>query len=223
MESPAPSQEEPLARLLAISERQSRALLDLGPRMMEADGRRVFGIDLIAVGAIKRTITVAAGFRLLVRECNYLSAAALLRVQLDTLLRFVALELVDEPHAIAGLMLEGKSLRNERDRNGHRMTDSHLVDHLSPRFPWVREVYKETSGFIHFSDKHMFGPVTGVGDEAGTVEFLVSEVDAHVPLKHWLELVACFNETTSAIGGALASWTDTKHAAALRRVADQTS
>jgi len=204
--SPAQSFDE----LVATSEELCRKLVKLGHAMMRVDEGRVFGTDLIAIGAIKRTITVGAGFRLLVREHNYLCAAALLRLQLDTLLRFAALELVDDPHSLIGRILAGESIRKIKDRTGKPMTDARLVEHLSARIPWVSRVYKETSGFIHLSDKHMRSPVTGVDDDARTVSFFVHEADVHVGEEHWRELVECFNETTRVIGGAIASWAQRK-------------
>ena len=202
--------EQPFDELVAVSEELCRKLLELGDSMMQVDEGRVFGVDLIAIAAVKRTVTVAAGFRALVREHNYLCAACVLRLQVDTLMRFFALTLVDDPHSLAGRILAGEFIRKIKDRTGKPMTDAYLVERLSARTPWVARVYKETSGFIHLSDKHMLSPVTAVDDDAKTVSFLVHETDVHVRAEHWRELVECFNEATREIGGAISSWTQRK-------------
>lgn len=202
--------EDEIEQMLVANEELCRTLVRVGQGMMAADGGRVYGVDLIAMAAIKRTITVAAGFRLLVRAANYQCPAALVRLQLDTLLRFVALELVDDPHPLAARILGGESLRKVKDRNGRPLVDAYLVEHLAKRIPWVSRVYKETSGFIHLSDKHMFGPVAKVEDEGAAVRMLIHENDGHIRAEHWVEMVSCFHEATHAVCGAIASWAQRK-------------
>lgn len=212
--------DDEIERMLVANEELCRTLVRVGQGMMDADGRRVYGVDLIAMAAIKRTITVAAGFRLLVRADNYQCPAALVRLQLDTLLRFAALELVDDPHPLAARILGGESLRKVKDRNGRPLVDAYLVEHLATRFPWVSRVYKETSGFIHLSDKHMFGPVARVEDDGATVTMLIHETDVHIRREHWSEMVSCFHEATRAVCGAIASWAQRKIDAAAQRASD---
>ena len=69
-------------------------LLQFGTDMLSADNGNIFPIDLIAIGAMKRTSSNTEGFILLVESKNMSSARSLLRVQIDTFMRFSSLWLV---------------------------------------------------------------------------------------------------------------------------------
>ena len=70
-------------------------------------------------------------------------------------------------------------------------------------------MYEETSGFIHLSDKHFFGTVTGVGADH-KVGFKVSPDDSHIPERFFHETAAAFVEATRAIMDYIDGWVFTK-------------
>lgn len=39
--------------------------------------------------------------------------------------------------------------------DNEQMTDKYLVDRLAKQDPWIKRVYDATSGYIHFSDRHI--------------------------------------------------------------------
>jgi hypothetical protein len=95
MESPhSESLEESLAKLVPLDE----AHLELGKQMFNAFGGALYGMDLLAAGALNRSKAHIAGFRQLIEAKNLICAGALLRLQLDTALRFHAAFLVEQPH-----------------------------------------------------------------------------------------------------------------------------
>lgn len=109
--------------------------LDLGKATLEADGRKLFALDFLAVAAIKRSLSNCAAFTRLVRAQNYLAAASLVRLQLDTFLRLFASYLVNDPHEFAASVLGGTGVRKLKDRSGAPMTEKHLVDYVASEFP----------------------------------------------------------------------------------------
>lgn len=131
-------------------------LLDLGMRTMKAYGGAVYPLDLLANAATKRALSLNSAFTLLLRADNFLAAAHLVRLQLDSVLRLSAAWIVDDCHKFARAVLKGVSVRDQRDRAGKRMTDKYLVELLSKDEPWVLRVYNATSGYIHLSEKHIF-------------------------------------------------------------------
>jgi hypothetical protein len=98
-------------------------LLNLGKTMLTTDGGNLYGIDLIAIGAMKRTASNTEGFITLVEAKNMVSARSLLRLQLDTFMPFSAMWLVESPQKVALEIIEGKHIRNIKDKSGKKMTD----------------------------------------------------------------------------------------------------
>ena len=94
-----------------------------------------------------------------------------------------AATLVDNPHDLASEFIGGAHINKFKDaKTGKNLSDHYLVNSLSDKgkdFAWTREVYKNTSGYIHLSDKHFFNSlVSHEGD--GTVSFLVGAEDTSV-------------------------------------------
>lgn len=135
--------------------------IELGKYMLapeEAQG--IFMLDLLASAVMNRSLNLLLGFCSLIEARNFVAAAPLLRLQLDNVLRLSAAWLVDAPHDFAWQVIRGTQVRNMSDRDGQKMHDGYLVQKLAVENPWVPEVYKQTSGYIHLSEKHVFNAVS---------------------------------------------------------------
>ena len=183
--------------------------LNLGKAMLEADGRKLFSLDFLAVAALNRSLSNSSAFTQMVRAQNYLIAASLVRLQLDTFLRFFASYLVSDPHEFAQSVLAGTQVRKLKDRSGAFMTDQHLVYSVASEFPWVPSVYKSTSGFIHLSDKHIYSAIQSVQDD-GTLSMLIGSDPDRFPSELWIEMTEGFIAATEALFRYLEGWVFTK-------------
>lgn len=174
-----------------------------------ADGGKMFALDILASAVVKRSMSLCAGFSVLVRSHNYTCAASLLRLQLDSCLRFFAAFIVERPHEFASSVLKGVPVRKLKDRNGTPMTDRHLVDSLGIKYEWMPRVYEATSGFIHLSERHVFA-VWQPGSTEGSVSLRVSDTDEEFPEELWIEMAAGFLACTDALFEYLKGWAFTK-------------
>lgn len=181
--------------------------------MLLADSGNMYPLDMLAAATMKRSMALCSGFSNLVRAKNYLCAASLLRLQLDSCLRFFSVFIVDKPHQLAHEVLQGHPINKMKDKNGMLMTDRHLVETLGKKYEWMPRVYKVTSGFIHLSDKHIFTVFTPNGED-GRVSLNVSARDDEIPVELWIELSAGFLASTDALFEYLGGWTRSKIAAA---------
>src|SRR5687768_12821665 len=86
---------------LARLDKTENDLLQAGNAMFEAYGGTLYGVDLLAAGAINRGLAHTAGFRTMVQQRNLICAGSILRLQIDSALRFYAVFLVDKPHEFA--------------------------------------------------------------------------------------------------------------------------
>jgi len=198
-----------LSSLEGLESRRKR-LLKLGKAMMEAYEGATYPVDLFALGAIKRTISTIAGFKLLVESLNMVCARTLLRTQVDTALRFYSVFIVDDPHSYSLKILSGKQINHIKDSSGKQMRDAYLVEKLTEEYPWISTVYKNLSGYIHLSDNHIFSSVQKVDDGTRSIEFAIQEKDTKFPEFSWVEVIDCFNETIDIFMKYLEGWIFTK-------------
>jgi len=97
-----------------------------------------------------------------------------------------------------------------KDASGKLMTDAYLVSKLAPNYPWLPTVYKNLSGYVHFSDQHLFNPVQSIDNASRTVQYVIYEKDTKYPEFSWVEVIDCFNESTDIFIKYLKGWIFTK-------------
>lgn len=210
MESP---HEESLEASIAMLDNLDKAHLELGRQMFEAFGGAMYGMDLLAAGALNRSKAHIAGFRHLVQVKNLICAGALLRLQLDTALRFHAAFLVEQPHEFAVAVLGGERVRNLKDRDGKKMTDAYLVEKLGREFDWVPRVYERSSGYVHLSATHLLsamGPTECAADSEQSISIKIAAEDKPLPVWIYIEAVDAFRAATDILLRYVHGWVFTK-------------
>ncbi|MBB1473062.1 hypothetical protein H5368_08450 [Luteimonas sp. MC1782] len=198
-----------LETLLEKIDKERDRHLSLGKEMLAADGAKMFPLDLLAVAVLNRSLSNSSAFTQLVRANNYLAAASLVRLQLDTFLRFFASYRVGDPHEFATSVFAGTEVRKLKDRSGSFMTDRHLVETVASEFRWAPSVYKATSGFIHLSDKHIYSTIQAASDD-GTFSMLIGSDPDRFPSNLWVEMAEGFIAATDALFLYLEGWVVTK-------------
>lgn len=166
-------------------------LKHLGLEILNAGNKSIYPLDMVIIGIIKRCLSISSALEKVVLDWNMTCARALLRMQLDTVLRFSAFWLSSNPHDMANNVIAGKQINKMRDADGEQMTDSYLAKKLGKDFNWVPKVYKYTSGYIHFSERHLFDTIKYLDEVNRTINFVISEQDDNFPEFSWIELVDC--------------------------------
>ncbi len=202
-----------------ISLRNSyEAHLDVLHQILEADEGRIFGVDQIVTGVINRSLHLIDGFTTMVEKQNVLCANALLRLQIDTIIRFYACWLVDDPHSLILPLLQEKPLSTIKSKEGKPLSDKYLVNEASKLYPWINSVYKKTSGFIHLSMPHIVAPFE---ERLSSRSFVVSVGKPGLGRpwreKEMIESVEAFIEATKCVLHLATSWLVTKSKEAAKR------
>jgi hypothetical protein len=210
MEPTAPDDgqlEQALERLQASHQQ----LLDLAKAMLS--NTDLYPMDLLTIAVLNRSLSLLDGFVVLVRGSNTLAALHLVRMHLDSLLRYSAAWLVEDPHAFAMQVFAAKHVRNIKDRTGALMTDRYLVKALAVEYPWVSSVYEATSGYIHLSQKHYHSSTRkkAGGKDERTIESVISKEDLFIPYSLKVEAAEAMLDITGRIYEYVFGWTDTKH------------
>lgn len=200
-ETPASPKTESLNKLQA----RSREMGELGARILTACGGNCYPLDMLFLAALNRTFAQISGFVSMLGARNFICAAPLIRMQLDTALRLYAGTLVDDPHDFTVSVLQGTPVRRLRSREGKKMTDAYLVEKLAVLYPWVSDVYAHTSGYIHLSEKHFFSSVGALGAD-NVVTFKISAQDSNVTSDDYEEAVEAFSAALDIVRQLAVDW-----------------
>ncbi|MBX3492143.1 MAG: hypothetical protein KF899_04230 [Parvibaculum sp.] len=133
-------------------------------------------------------------------------AIALVRLQLDTVLRLYALYWVDNPEDFATLVFSGRQIDRIAASDGSLMKDKYLIEKLKDKNPWIEDVYKNTSGLIHFSERHMHAAIRLPDDASGEMEFFLGATDPRYKLADYKEVIGAFFHCTSMIFHVADEW-----------------
>jgi hypothetical protein len=156
--------------------------------------------DMFVMGALRRTLAQAQGFRDLLVAKNLPCAAGILRMQLDTAMRVNGLRLVAERDRCCKDLLGGKQFNKLKDTAGNKLTDAYLRQKLAEDHPWISQVYEQTSDFIHLSGRHFYNSIVSTDDETQIARFVFSGKDPPRPDETYFEVVDTFFEATKLVG-----------------------
>ncbi len=115
------------------------------------------GISHIAhytASIVTRSVSLIKSFELLFNNKIYSTSISLIRLQIDNCLRLFAISLCNPEYMLTEVQ-KGVSIRNIKDREGKKMTDTYLLTELDKILPSFKSLYNETCGFIHFSYEHL--------------------------------------------------------------------
>ena len=188
-------------------------------QILEADEGRIFGVDPIVTGVINRSLSLIDGFTTMVEKQNVLCANALLRLQVDSIIRFYACWLVADPHSLLLPLLEDKPLYKIKSKDGKSLSDVYLRTEASKLYPWINSVYEKTSGFIHLSMPHILAPFAESDYSARPFIVSVGKPGLGRPWRgnEMTEAVEAFSEATNCILHLATSWLVTKNKEAAKR------
>lgn len=125
--------------------------------------------DLYLASSSEYVMRLIDGFIPMLETRNFVCVAQLLRAQVGVCLRTLALFVAKDQEDYLKQVFRGVPVNRLKDRSGNNMTDGRLQDLLSEFDSEVEDVYKATSGFVHFSTDIL--PSMGVPGEGCEVEF----------------------------------------------------
>jgi len=181
----------------------------IAARMIYA-GKGLYPLDYFISGILNRSSSLIYGFETLVRSSNYIAAAHLVRPHLDNYLRLSAAWMVNKPHDFATAVWKGQEIRKIKDSEGNLMTDNYLKRKAVEEYPWMKDVYEETCGFIHFSGKHIRNATSLSKEEEHSLVTYIGKMDNNVSNKSRLEAIICMIEISNCITKLIAGWIETK-------------
>lgn len=191
--------------LREVLNKLSVSLTEMALSILNADSGKFYNLDFLHLAGIHRSLSNISAFIQLMDGGNYFAAIPFLRMQIDTVLRFHASRIVDDPQEFSQKVLEGISVRKLKDRSGKNMTDRYLVESLACKEPWLTAVYESGSGFVHLSNKHMFGLFGNEIDEGG-FSLLIGPTHPNIPEHMKAEAFAAMAHISELIMHFASGW-----------------
>jgi hypothetical protein len=199
-----------LAKYLQKLEATEDAHIQKAMELLKAYGGKFYPLDLLFLAAINRSRSYTGAFLDLLKKENYLAAAPMIRQQVDSIWRLSASRLVENPHEFAQRILAGEPIRKMKDVRGNKMTDAYLLNTFKHENPWIEGVYNAGSGFIHLSEKHIYGVLTELKDD-GAFSMCISETQSFVPESNRVEATEAFYQSVMSIFVLCDGWIFTKN------------
>jgi len=178
-----------------------------GKKLLALSDGKVYPCHALYLSVLNRSLELYDGFLLLAKNGNYGCCMALLRMQLDNVLRFYGILITEDQHEAANRIFNGTQLNKIKDKDGEKLRDFYLVKRLSEQNNWIEHVYKLCSGYIHLSDQHvyhMIGRTDATDDDKRT--FYMGSSDEHIDEKYRIELVNAFEVITQGIFKLFVEW-----------------
>lgn len=168
--------------------------------------------DLYALAVIHRAHMLNHGLLLLVEQRNILAGAALLRMQLDSGLRFGAVSTLPNPHEIALSVLDGNNLDTIKyPGTKEKMRDGYLRKLLND--PGFDRAYEWASDHIHLSKTHALHVMTAAQqDSQGLWSFPLGPKARTVPESAFVDLLENHLAAGAMIFRAVKKWIELRSA-----------
>jgi hypothetical protein len=195
---------------LALLEQDIAGMLQVGKRLFGHYTSPIYPLDLLAYGALKRNLSTAKAIAMMIQAWNMLGARSLLRVHIDTAIRFSAAWLVKDPHEFAMEVMKGARIDKLVDMSGKRLTDAHLVSIHALDHPWLPKVYETLSGYVHFSGSHIYDSITAVSESDAKFTVDLSTTDYKYPVSSWVEVLEFARESSALLAKYLHGYIETK-------------
>ena len=154
-------------------------------------GRGVIGenlllIDLCYVSLLDRSVKLTEGFKQMLQIRNLTCAGALLRLEMDNSLRLFASYIAQDENEYANCVMKGERIDKLRDKNGKQMKDCYLKKQMEQFDKTFCNVYDQSSGYIHFSEKSFYQSIS-----AGKGYDVLLQITKEPPEKVNTILIAC--------------------------------
>lgn len=181
--------------------------------LLNAGNAKMYSLDLLSVAIYKRSMSHISGFCTLIRNNNFTCAVPIIRMQLDNALRFYATTLVKDPNKLVSEFINGAHIANFKDLDtGKNLSDTYLVKKLGKQFPGLLQVYRDTSGFVHLSEKHLFSAMGKKEEENMQVSISVGSDDSFITDHQRVDAVNSMIDVTKIVLWTLSGWTAHKDA-----------
>ena len=188
--------------LLIEIDNKSKAIINLG-NQLNAITPKMQVFDILLIAALNRTVNISKAYTSLMRDNNFISAAPLVRINIDTLLRLFASIICEfDRNTFASKVLDGELIKKMKLKGTKRdLRDDTLYLELAKveGMSWVEDIYKVGSSFIHLEKTHIFSSLKIENDDEKIINMTIGFHDSFIPESEKIGSAVWMNKTIDAI------------------------
>lgn len=178
--------EQSIEQLLVVIDDKSKAIINIGKQLNAiASNKEMEMFDILLIAALNRTVNISKAYTTLIRENNFIAAASLVRINIDTLLRLYASIISEfDRNTFASKVMGGELIKKMKLRG----TDKYLLDNtlyleLSKieGMEWVTDIYKAGNSFVHLEKSHIFSSLKVADEKERVILMTIGFQDAFIP------------------------------------------
>jgi len=189
-------------QLLTEIDNKSKAIINMG-KQLNAITPKMETFDFLLIAALNRTVNISKAYTTLIRDNNFIAAAPLVRINIDTLLRLYASIISEYDRNTFASKVMGGELIKKMKLNGTKkdLRDDTLYLELSKieGMEWVTDIYKAGSSFIHLEKSHIFSSLKIADEKERTINMSIGFHDAFIPESEKFGSAVWMNKTVDSI------------------------
>lgn len=171
-------------QLLTEIDNKSKAIINMG-QQLKAITPKMEIFDIFLIAALNRTVNISKAYTLLIRDNNFIAAAPLVRINIDTLLRLYASIISEYNRNTFASKVMGGELIKKMKLNGTKikLDDRTLYLEISKvvGMEWVKEIYQAGNSFVHLEKSHIFSSLKIADETERTSNISIGFHDALIP------------------------------------------
>ena len=193
---------------------KSKAMIRLG-KQLNAITHHMYPFDIFLIGSINRSVNLNKGFVDLMKNNNFISAAPLVRLNLDNFMRIYASRISQyDINEFATKVLSGKRIntikyyKKQDGKKGQKLTDNFLKNELSKveGKEWVKEIYNAGNSFIHLGDTVINSSKRIISEKEKTIGMSIGFHDSMVPFEQKQGAIIWMNKIIDSIIEQVQIW-----------------
>lgn len=170
--------------LLTEIDNKSKGIINMGKKLT-AISPMLEAFDFFLISALNRTVNISKAYTTLIRDNNFIAAAPLVRINIDTLLRLYAPMISEYDRNTFALKVMAGDQINKMKLNGTKgvLSDQTLYFELSKieGMEWVTDIYKAGNSFVHLEKSHIFSSLKIADENEKTINMSIGFHDAFIP------------------------------------------
>lgn len=156
-------------RLQVLNELRKR-IIELSKTII---GDTLYKEDFFFTSAMNRSTALLDGISEMLKNRNLACGGILLRSQIDNCMRIFAAFIAENQTDFIDGFFAGKKISDMKDDRGNKMKDYILRQRLAEYDAQLDLVYRNSSGYVHLSDKAFYLSATISSSEQYDIEFSV--------------------------------------------------
>lgn len=171
-------------QLLTEIDNKSKAIINMG-NQLNAISPNMETFDFLLIAALNRTVNISKAYTTLIRDNNFIAAAPLVRINIDTLLRLFASMITEyDRNTFALNVMNGEQI-NTMKLNSSKgvLNDRTLYLEMSKveGMEWVTDIYKAGNSFVHLEKSHIFSSLKIADENERTINMSIGFHDGFIP------------------------------------------